>query len=220
MISNICTIAQRSALFASLIKLASFLKVSYVIGPFALFFSATHIIMPLTGAFGGVSITLLTLGIGFVSKLLLGASYAPYIITYHIPELFASAYWTYRHWLLHGALPIGCMLLFITHPEGFYAAPYALYWLIPVVLYVKKSTSVFATALGSTFIAHAVGSVIWLYTVPMTTAAWYMLIPVVAVERLLFAVGMTMVHKALTYVFARTYGRTLHYLKTRLLYHV
>jgi hypothetical protein len=216
MISNIRTIVQRSASFASLIKLASFLKVSYVIGPFALFFSATHIIMPLTGAFGGIPITLLSLGIGFVGKLLLGASYAPYLITYHIPGLFASAHWTYRHWLLHCALPIACMLLFVIHPQGFYAAPYTLYWLIPVVLYVKKSTTIFATALGSTFIAHAVGSVIWLYTVPMATSAWYTLMPVVAVERLLFAVAMTMTHKALTYVFAQNYGGLFQRLMMRL----
>ena len=45
--------------------------------------------------------------------------------------------------------------------------------------------------LGSTFTAHAVGSVIWLYAglVP-NPETWLALIPVVVLERILFASGM------------------------------
>ena len=45
--------------------------------------------------------------------------------------------------------------------------------------------------MSATFIAHAVGSLIWLYTVGMTSLYWNSLIPLVAIERLVFAVGMT-----------------------------
>ena len=76
-------------------------------------------------------------------------------------------------------VPVLCMALFGLHPVGSQAFAYTLYWLIPVTLYIMSSlvnvlprfqqfTPIFLQALSSTFIAHAVGSVIWLYTVGMT----------------------------------------------------
>jgi hypothetical protein len=50
--------------------------------------------------------------------------------------------------------------------------------------------------LGSTFIAHAVGSTIWIYTVPMTAQMWLGLMPLVAIERLCFATGMVVSYHA------------------------
>jgi hypothetical protein len=101
--------------------------------------------------------------------------------------------------LLHIALPLTCIILFITNPAGKQAAPYASYWLIPIALWTLRILNLtptntwFATslnALQSTFIAHAVGSIIWLYVVPMSANQWLALIPVVAIERLLIA-GMS-----------------------------
>ncbi len=54
-------------------------------------------------------------------------------------------------------------------------------------------------ALASTFIAHAVGSVIWLYTVPMVASAWLALIPIVACERLLYTAGIVMGDAVINY---------------------
>ncbi len=99
--------------------------------------------------------------------------------------------------MIRVVVPIGAMLLFIAHPVGAHAWVYAMYWWIPVVLYCSQRNNLFSTALGSTFIAHAVGSVIWLYTVPMTAPAWISLLPVVIIERLLFATGMVVVYKVL-----------------------
>ncbi len=98
--------------------------------------------------------------------------------------------------LLQLVLPAICMGLFALHPVGNQAFSYALYWLIPMAIFFARRyvSSVFLTALSSTFIAHAVGSVIWLYTVPMTSAQWLGLIPIVAAERLVFAVGATLVY--------------------------
>jgi hypothetical protein len=76
-----------------------------------------------------------------------------------------------------------------------------LYWLIPVILYVVPQRSLFLNGLGSTFVAHAVGSVIWLYTVPMTAGMWMGLMPIVALERILFALGMVVVHRMLSFIF-------------------
>lgn len=82
---------------------------------------------------------------------------------------------------------------FMAHPVGAQAWVYSVYWLIPVLLYVIRKKSLFLEALGSTFIAHAVGSVIWIYADPITPHAWLALIPVVFIERLIFASGIVVV---------------------------
>lgn len=92
---------------------------------------------------------------------------------------------------------------FIAHPVGFWAAPYACYWLIPITLYFVQNKSVFLQALCSTLIAHAVGSVIWIYSVPMSVFDWYRLIPVVAVERFAFALGMVVVYNGIRNVYKK-----------------
>jgi hypothetical protein len=202
MAHTVRTIITRSVLFSSLLKVLSFFKVSYVVGSLSFFFSATHALMPLTGVFGGLATTTLVLAFGTLSKLFFGVSCAPYLITYHIPSFMASAYWAHKHWSIRVTVPLVCMILFVMHPVGMLAAPYTLYWLIPVIVHIASMRSIFAQSLGSTMIAHAVGSVMWLYTIPMTPAYWYALIPVVAVERLLFATAMTLAYYALAQVFA------------------
>jgi len=97
-------------------------------------------------------------------------------------------------------MPLGCMLLFVLHPVGADAWIYAMYWWIPVILYITQRNDLFAMALGSTFVAHAVGSVIWLYTVPMAASTWLALIPIVLIERLLFALGMVVLYRSAQYL--------------------
>lgn len=41
-----------SALFTSILKISSFLKMSFIIGSYSAFFSMTSVIMPLSGVFG------------------------------------------------------------------------------------------------------------------------------------------------------------------------
>ena len=85
------------------------------------------------------------------------------------------------------------MLIFWIHPNGsFY---YSLLWVIPV-LGIIFDKNVFFRALGATFSAHAVGSLIWLFTVPMTSLTWFGIIPVALIERSLFAVGISLVYYA------------------------
>jgi len=76
-----------------------------------------------------------------------------------------------------------------------------MYWLIPVALYfMKKST--FNTALGSTFVVHAVGSVIWLYTRDTSVLLWHSLLPIVLLERMAFAIGMVLMHRIMNFLFS------------------
>tara|TARA_Y100000031_G_scaffold114388_1_gene126467 strand:- start:504 stop:965 length:462 start_codon:yes stop_codon:yes gene_type:complete len=90
-------------------------------------------------------------------------------------------------------IPLLCMFLFIIHPIGNQVWFFSLYWLIPVlgkILPKKIPGKLFFRSFGATFTAHAVGSVLWIYTVPMPAEAWLGLIPIVAYERFLFGVGI------------------------------
>ncbi len=86
-------------------------------------------------------------------------------------------------------VPLVCIVLFVIHPQGRQAWPYALYWLIPLAASFKKNR-LLINSLGSTFTAHAVGSIIFLYAFNLPAAVWLSLIPIVAVERGLFALGI------------------------------
>ncbi len=77
------------------------------------------------------------------------------------------------------------------------AGIYALYWLIPIAAKFMPDR-LFLRSLGSTFTAHAVGSVLFLYTIPTAPELWLALIPVVAIERTLFAAGISVSHVLFT----------------------
>ena len=185
-----------SALFITLIKLVGFIKVSFILGSHALFFSAVGCITPLSGAFGGITGALGLLSTKLLLSVITG-SIAGSFFAFHIPGFCAALYWATRSRIVQIAPALLCMALFIIHPVGKHAAIYALFWIIPIAISFSKSNSLFARSLGSTFTAHAVGSVIWLYTIPMTCDQWLMLLPVVIVERLLFASGMLLAYHAI-----------------------
>lgn len=187
-----------ASLITILAKLGGILKVSLIFGSFAAFFSASSMLLPLTGAFGGILGSTTFLAMGMVIRMLTGSVLSFKILAYHIPGFFASAYWAHQSKWLSIVLPIVCMVLFIAHPVGGQAAPYAAYWLIPVGIAMISNKNIFIHSLSSTFIAHAVGSVIWLYADPATPEFWYALIPLVVVERLVMASGMTLAYYAIT----------------------
>jgi hypothetical protein len=88
-------------------------------------------------------------------------------------------------------IPLICIALFIIHPVGGQAWLYSLYWLIPVLAIFWKD-NLFIKSVGTTLTAHAVGSIAFLYLFSTTPAFWLALIPVVAFERLSFAIGITL----------------------------
>jgi hypothetical protein len=90
------------------------------------------------------------------------------------------------------------MAAFIIHPVGSSAPLYTLYWLIPAVISLSGCSSVFLRSLASTFVAHAIGSIIWLHTHTITADMWNGLIGVVWAERMLFALSMTAVYYGIT----------------------
>lgn len=176
--------------FNSIIKIFSFWKISFILGPYLAFFSLAPILMPLAGAFAGISGSALTCTLHFLIYCIVTKSFSYHILAYCVPGFFASLWWSNKSTWLRVLPALCCMLLFVMHPVGSSAALYSLFWLIPIFISVLNYKHIFATALASTFTAHAVGSVIWLYTVPMSADQWLMLMPVVVIERLVFTLGM------------------------------
>lgn len=198
MISN----SFKAAVYCFSFKCLSLIKVSFMLGSHMIWFSGVNSILPLSGAFGGIMGANLAFLMRQLMHLVFFKTISLSFFALCIPGFFASIYWTSSNIFIRLILPLTCMALFVMHPVGGQAFIYSLYWLIPVVLYFVPQRSLFLTALGSTFIAHAVGSVIWCYTVPMTTGMWMALMSVVLYERLLFALGMVIMHRVLSAIFS------------------
>lgn len=106
------------------------------------------------------------------------------------PVVFAAIYFASRS-KLNLLVPIICMILFWLNPVGRAAFPYGLFWLIPLLVFPFKKNIVL-NSLGTTFTAHAIGAVAFLYAVPMSADIWRSLVPVVLIERFVFAAGIAM----------------------------
>lgn len=172
---------------------SSFFKISFIFGSQKAFFNGTSVSMPLIGYFASSThcavVSLVRLG----ELMLRTHSFSFHLLAFVVPGLFASLYWSTKHSLIRFWLPLTCMIAFVAHPVGSASAVYSLYWLIPLAIYALNVNSIWTQAIGSTFVAHAVGSVIWIYTLPTTPTLWIALLPVVAVERSICAAGMVSV---------------------------
>lgn len=190
------------ATILSLVILLSLIKVSFISGLHKFFFSGINFALPIIGnLFGGALSGFIVFVFLLFKKLTIGGAF-----TLGIPTLFATLYISlvnnkkdnnlnkFYIFLLSVFLPLFSIFLFILNPVGKQAFLYSFYWFVPVVLYFVNKNNLFFRYLTATFIAHAVGSIIWLYTVPMTASQWLSLIPVVWVERLVFASGLYIVY--------------------------
>ncbi len=199
------SILVKSSVVLAVSLCAQYCTINFVVGSQVTYLSGISSILPLIGAFGGIIGALFAtlLRILFSTKAITGFSWLAFVI----PGFCASMYWAHDGRLIRLFLPIVCMITFIIHPVGLYAFAYSLFWLIPIVIYFIKHKNIFLDALASTFIAHAVGSVIWLYTIPMTVVDFMSLIPIVCIERLLFASGMVIMHYLFSYLFEKVENR-------------
>ncbi len=190
----------RSFFFAIAAKVGSLFKVSFMLGSYTAFFSLSNAIMPVSGAYTGMLGATLATSIGMLLRMMMGGSlFALSYTAQWLPGLFAAYYFASRSFALRAGVPLLCMLFFALKSSVWV---YSLFWLIPIAVYLSKTNNLFVTALGSTFTAHAVGSVIWLYTMPTTNALWYSLMPIVPIERVLFALGMVATYRVAGYCFS------------------
>ena len=186
-------------LFISLITL-SFFKFSFALGSYKFFFSGINFLAPLIA----VPVLGNLLGLFLVLKYLVFSK----IITLGLPTFVASFYFyvsskkknlffDLSKFILSVILPLVCIAIFICHPEAGKAYLYSFYWFIPVICYFlekfKSYNTIFTKSLTATFLAHAVGSIIWLYTINMDSKQWLGLIPMVAIERIVFASSMSLI---------------------------
>ncbi len=190
----------QSILWTSVIKTTSWIKLNYIAGLEMSWFSFAPIFMPLTGAFMGVFGSSTVFLMRLALKMVVCKSLSLSLLALYLPGYCASLYWATNTIMIRALLPLACMVFFVIHPVGSQAFVYSLYWFIPVMLYFYPHRSLLLQALGSTFTAHAVGSVIVLYTLPTTADMWFGLLSIVPFERCCFAVGMVVVYKMIMYV--------------------
>ena len=106
-----------------------------------------------------------------------------------LPMLFAVLYFT-RKGKLNLIIPMLAIIAFVVHPIGRTVWYFALFWTIPIVAYFFRDRFLLARALGATFSAHAVGGALWIWFFALPAPVWISLIPIVALERTLFAIGI------------------------------
>ncbi|MBT4856372.1 hypothetical protein HOM50_00835 [bacterium] len=180
-------------------------KCSMIIGAQTAFFSVAGIIAPVFGTSIGslVAFCLFTaLRVAVTSTFFLQP--VNLLLISHIPFLVSAFMFAPRSKKLVSLFFIAAMFLFLVNPVGAQAWVYPMLWLIPLAVSAYNNTSVFTRAIRSTFAAHAVGSLIYLYTTSMSSSLWVTLTPIALVERLLFTVGIMGVYYTVA-AFSKSY---------------
>ena len=146
---------------------------------------------PLAGAFIGSIPGVVAVLLMQLSNFLLHGAHiqdAGTIIRF-FPMLFAVLYFA-KKGRLNLAIPLVAIAAFVAHPIGREVWYYSLFWTIPILCYFLRDRFLLARALGATFTAHAVGGAAWIWAFSLPATVWNSLIPVVIMERLLFALGI------------------------------
>ena len=100
-------------------------------------------------------------------------------------------------------VPALAMIVFWAHPIGRQAWYFPLYWTIPMIVALTPLKKfLLAQSFGATFTAHAVGGASWIWMTNMAAPLWTALIPVVAIERSAFAIGIAVTYMAVNSLLA------------------
>ena len=202
--------------------LSSLFKVSFGLGSFKFFFTGLNFVAPVVSFLAQSSFGLFILPFLWIFKfshcvtfglptLIAGLCWFVYdarmISSFEkkvrpdLVEGYEPKRIAFLDFILRFLLPLAAILIFVSNPASSQAFLYSFYWFIPVLIYLAqrfgKLNYVFYFSLSVSFVSHAVGSVIWLYMIPMTSAQWISLIPVVFFERLIFAVGSMFIYLGL-----------------------
>lgn len=114
------------------------------------------------------------------------------------PVLFAVFYFSKKR-NANLLIPAAAIIIFNLHPIGRSAWQYSLFWLIPIIAHFFRK-NLFVRSLGATFTAHAVGGALWVWTFGLSKEIWLGLIPQTAMERMLFAAGISAFYVVMTNV--------------------
>ncbi|OGK19908.1 hypothetical protein A3C23_04370 [Candidatus Roizmanbacteria bacterium RIFCSPHIGHO2_02_FULL_37_13b] len=160
------------------------------------------------GGYLGIATVLIVNVVNFVIK---GAVLSPATFGRLITNLFGVWYFSIAlkkktNYIL--AIPILAILLFWLNPVGREVWYYALFWTIPIMVHFKRN-NLFLKSLGATFTAHAVGGALWIWTMGLPAGVWRSLIPLTAVERLSFALGISASYLIVSHVLQFLKARNL-----------
>lgn len=110
-----------------------------------------------------------------------------------LPMIFAVWYFSLgrKSNILMLLAPALSMILFNLHPIGRQVWFYSLFWLIPFLVWPFRERFLIARSLGATMTAHSVGGAMWIWAFNLPVAVWIGLIPVVILERSIFALGIS-----------------------------
>jgi len=114
-----------------------------------------------------------------------------YSYTVYLPTLAGALVLSTQSKKLIWLIAMICIITFSVHPIGYESILYSCFWLIPLAITLIPEPSIFWQSLASTFMTHAVGSTIFIYTHTTTSLYWYTLIPHVLYERLVSALLLT-----------------------------
>lgn len=92
------------------------------------------------------------------------------------------------NWLL--LVPLISIISFNLNPVGRSVWYFSLYWTIPFLVFPIIKKSLVARSLASTFVAHSAGGAIWIWAFNLPAGVWQGLVPVVALERSIMALGI------------------------------
>ena len=182
------------ALFAVFAFITQRINFSALVGADNQFFTLFQFFGPIAGAFLGPIVGVIAVFLAEVTDFLVVGKELTWITVFRlVPMLFATYYFATNRRSLNVVIPLLSIIIFVLHPIGRTVWFFTLFWTIPILLKIipqKYSNTVPAKSLGATFTAHSVGGALWIWTVPMTAQMWINLIPVVAYERALFALGI------------------------------
>ena len=182
-------------LFIALTLIAMEINFSPLLGVDEQSFTLFQFFGPVAGAFLGIFGVFAVLVAEMVNFALVGKEVTAINLLRLTPMLFAAYYFSRNtkkgfNDKLSLIIPVLAMIAFWSTPAGAQAWYYALFWLIPIAVKFLPDR-LFLRSLGATFTAHAVGASLFALAVPMTAEVWTMLVPITAMERLLFAGGVT-----------------------------
>ena len=179
--------------------LVAFLPFNFIVGSKAALFSYSSMAIPALG----YQCSLLYVILYIFTKGLFSYSLPLLFLLHRLPLFFATVALKVFDAKIFVGVPCLAMILFCAHPVGNQVFYYSWYWFIPMMIYFFVKDSMVSRALAASFIAHAVGSVIWLYTGNIPAEIWTALMPIVIVERLIIAAGMI----GFIYLFKFWFGR-------------
>ena len=187
-------LTKRNLLFVAIFVLVGFIALQIPVAQLEgskATFTVYDAFAPVAGAFiGSIPGVIAVFLMQFVNFLTHGAQIedAGTIIRF-FPMLFAALYFA-KKGKFNVIIPAIAIVAFVAHPIGRTVWYFSLFWTIPIIAHFLRERFLLARALGATFTAHAVGGALWMWAFSLPAPVWNSLIPIVAAERFLFALGI------------------------------